>query len=216
MISSSIQRNIPGLKIFPIRKDGDLNKTMYVVQIPSSTEAPHICKDKKFYKRYNFSPVAMEEYEVRQLYGRKVKSMLALSSYSITQLPISGEFTKFDCIGSIQNIGKTIEDNYKLNVYLNNFPDKTGVHWDAKHHNRNLSYTHMDEKKFKISASSICPIYPGEKLDTIRFNFKIRTDLLLDAIEKSTVDFILMYPNEEDKCTPKLKDFITTSETSFQ
>lgn len=86
VISSTIQRNIPELKIFPIRENGDINKTIYIVQIPESTEAPHICKDKKFYKRYNFESVAMEEYEVRQLYGRRIKSKLGLNGYNISYI----------------------------------------------------------------------------------------------------------------------------------
>ena len=60
VINSNIQRHIPDLKIYPIRKSGDIKKSIYIVKIPTSAEAPHLSKDKKFYKRFNFESVAME------------------------------------------------------------------------------------------------------------------------------------------------------------
>ncbi|MFN8349444.1 MAG: ATP-binding protein [Spirosomataceae bacterium] len=70
VINSTIQRHIPDVKIYPIREAGRIEKTIYIVKIPKSLEAPHISKDQRFYKRFNFMSVPMEEYEIRQLYGR--------------------------------------------------------------------------------------------------------------------------------------------------
>lgn len=58
-------------------------QTIYIVKIPYSYNTPHISKDKKYYKRYNFESVPMEEYEVRQLYERKSKSNLVISECRI-------------------------------------------------------------------------------------------------------------------------------------
>jgi predicted HTH transcriptional regulator len=85
-INSSIQRRIPDLKIFVIRNSGNIHETIYIVKIPKSFEAPHLCKDKRFYKRFNFESVAMEEYEVRQLYGQKLRSKLAIAGHGIYKL----------------------------------------------------------------------------------------------------------------------------------
>ncbi len=213
VISSSIQRNIQHLKIFPIRKNGNIAQSLYVVQIPCSFDAPHMYKDKKFYRRYNFSSVAMEEYEVRQLYDRKTKSVLAIDSYSINHLVSSLEFVEFDCIASIQNIGETIEDNYKLNVYLKNFPDNTGVYWKADPSYRNLSCTHLESERFKVSASSLYPIYPDETLDVIRFTIKIKSELFQDAVEKAIIEFALLYPNGREQHEAFLRDFVKTPES---
>jgi hypothetical protein len=214
IINSSIQRSIPDLKIYPIRKDGDIKNTLYVVQIPSSTEAPHMVnkdKDNRFYRRYNFQSVMMEEYEVRSLYSRKVKSILALSSYGITKLPNSGEFVEFNCVASIQNIGQAIEDNYKLNVYLKNFPKTSGVYWNDDSRNRNHNFSFMESNRFKVSAFSLYPIYPDESLDVIGFNIKINEDFLPEAIETAIVEFVLLYPNGKDKIEVNFKDFFKTA-----
>ena len=213
VITSSIQRRIPGLRIFPIRKDRDLTKTIYVVQIPYSIDAPHMyTKDKRFYKRSNFISCIMEEYEVRQCYGRKEHSILEISNYSISQGIAVGEAIEFNCTAGIQNIGKVIEKDYKLNVYLKNFPGKTSVYWTENHKNRGLSYTSLDDR-FKISSSSLCPIYPDEGVDMIEFKFTIKKDDLIFAKQNSILEIMLMYRNDHqldrDRLVIKMDEFIT-------
>lgn len=71
VINSRIQRKIEGIRINPI----DLNEThkgnvAYAVYVPPSNRAPHQAYDKKFYKRYNFESVPMEEYEIRDVSRR--------------------------------------------------------------------------------------------------------------------------------------------------
>jgi predicted HTH transcriptional regulator len=85
IINSNIHRNIPDLRIIPIRIDGKIDQSLYIMKIPYSLEAPHQSKDKKFYKRYNFESVPMEEYEIRQLYGRKVKSILKIDQWDFNK-----------------------------------------------------------------------------------------------------------------------------------
>lgn len=209
VISSSIQRNIPDLKIFPIRKDGNIKQSIYVVQIPPSIQAPHICnKDNRFYRRYNFQSVVMEEYEIRALYDRKAKSILNINGYAITQLNNPGDFESFLCECSIRNTGKTIEENYKINAYLLNFPPNSGISWEAQSFNRNHSHMKMEEARFKVSASSICPVYPDEAIDVARFNFQIKRMFLQNAIQNSSIKFVLLYPNGKDELTVFMKDYI--------
>lgn len=50
--------------------DTNPGKVLYVVYVPQSNRAPHIASDKKFYKRFNFQSVPMEEYEVRDSANR--------------------------------------------------------------------------------------------------------------------------------------------------
>lgn len=80
VFSSGIQRKIEGLRIYPIRFDNDISKTVYVLKIPVSANAPHQVESKRFYKRYNFQSVAMEEYEVRNIYLRRQQTSLEIKS----------------------------------------------------------------------------------------------------------------------------------------
>lgn len=80
VIDSNIQQKIHGIKIYPIRINSDIKETVYVVKIPSSSSAPHISADKKYYRRYNFKSVPMEEYEVRLLYNRTSRAEVDIHS----------------------------------------------------------------------------------------------------------------------------------------
>ncbi len=199
VISSTIQRNIPDLKIFPIRKDGKIENTIYVVQIPESFEAPHIAKDKKFYKRYNFESVAMEEYEIRNLYGKKIKSKLILSGYSISYLETDGDDVKFSCQSGVINNGEIAESDYKVNVYFENFDSSnTKIHWRADGVGRNYDYTMLSNNRVKISNIGISTIFPDETVNVIRFNFDIKKSKIEEVINKLKIEFRLYFSNGED------------------
>jgi hypothetical protein len=74
VINSRIQPRIQGLLIHPIslRQVQQPGKVVYVVQIPQSFTA-HQASDYRYYKRFNFESVAMEDYEVRQAMNRQIK-----------------------------------------------------------------------------------------------------------------------------------------------
>jgi hypothetical protein len=67
VINSNIQPKIQDVVITPVSADTDT--VVYVVEIPQSTTA-HQANDKRYYKRYNFESVAMEDYEVRDIMSR--------------------------------------------------------------------------------------------------------------------------------------------------
>lgn len=70
IINSNISPKISGIEIFPITIGNDSdNKVVYIVEIPQSNTA-HQAKDKRYYKRYNFESVAMEDYEVKDIINR--------------------------------------------------------------------------------------------------------------------------------------------------
>ena len=68
VINSRIQRRIEGVRIHQVPLASQRpGKVAYVVEVPQSNRAPHQSWDKKFYRRYNFESVPMEEYEVRDV-----------------------------------------------------------------------------------------------------------------------------------------------------
>ena len=56
------------MKITPVYTKKD-NEVIYVVNIPKSDTA-HQAKDKRYYKRYNFESVMMEDYEIKDIINR--------------------------------------------------------------------------------------------------------------------------------------------------
>jgi hypothetical protein len=70
VINSNIQRRIDGVRITPIELSTHPGRHIYVIWIPQSKRAPHMANDNRFYKRFNFQSVPMEEYEVRDVSRR--------------------------------------------------------------------------------------------------------------------------------------------------
>lgn len=66
-IISNIRPKIPDVKIHPVPVKSGF---VYVVEIPQSSLG-HQAKDKRYYKRYNFESVAMEDYELKDILSRR-------------------------------------------------------------------------------------------------------------------------------------------------
>jgi hypothetical protein len=67
---SNIQPRIPNVEIVSISLSSDSNHVAFVVSVSASTTA-HQCTDKRYYRRYNFEAVAMEDYEIRDVMNRR-------------------------------------------------------------------------------------------------------------------------------------------------
>lgn len=79
VIQSRIEPRINGIRINPI----ELTKTrparfVYAVHIPPSPNAPHQASDKKYYKRFNFNSVPMEDREIRDIINRQQRPALRI------------------------------------------------------------------------------------------------------------------------------------------
>ena len=68
-IIQSIRPRIEGIIIHPVPIPGQPEHVVYVVEIPQSTTA-HQASDHRYYKRFNFQSVPMEDYEIRDIMGR--------------------------------------------------------------------------------------------------------------------------------------------------
>lgn len=179
-----------------------------MVKVPKSLEAPHVAKDKRFYKRFNFESVAMEEYEIRLLYGRKVLSKLVIGGWSINILKSSEYEEKISFLfeATVINIGDTTEKDYKLNIYFNNFNKSFEASWDSN--KSNYDYTWMDDKRVKISAVGKSPIFPNEKINGIRFKFHVPTNEIESALKEVKIEVALFYSNGEDKMEDDLSGLV--------
>ncbi len=74
VINTNISPKIDKLKITPIQVGAvEDNQAIYVVEIPKSNTA-HQAKDKRYYKRFNFESVPMDDYEVKDIINRLSKT----------------------------------------------------------------------------------------------------------------------------------------------
>ena len=217
VISSTIFRTIKDLIIFPVRFNSKLEQTIYVVQIPSSLDAPHLTKEKRFYRRHNFESVLMEEYEIRQLYGRKLKSKLAIANYKYTTSKDDENDNIITCSFkvSVVNIGEVLEKRFKVNVYFDNMIDGMYLSWPQLGISRDYFYTEMSDGTGKVT--SICKdIYPNEQVTAISFNFNIPKDNFKETSNNLKIRIALLYPNGNDSIELNFSDLefnITETET---
>lgn len=80
VINSRIHRRIDGIRINQIElEQSSPGKVAYAVYVPQSSRAPHQAVDWRFYKRFNFESVPMEEYEVRDVSMRSEAPDLRIS-----------------------------------------------------------------------------------------------------------------------------------------
>jgi hypothetical protein len=123
VINSRIQRRIDGLVIDVIRFNNLIDKSIYVVKIPRSFNAPHMSSNKKYYKRHNFESIEMEEYEVRDLYYRHSFTKLKICDPIINVVQRSTVGLKYRELGmmvriDIENISNLIEKDFKLEIRI--------------------------------------------------------------------------------------------------
>lgn len=75
-IVNSINPRIEGVLIHPIQiATPALNKIVYVVEIPKSNTI-HQAKDHRYYKRFNFESIPMEDWEVKDVLNRRKEADL--------------------------------------------------------------------------------------------------------------------------------------------
>jgi len=214
VIQTRIQPKIENLRVLPIRFDSDIKKSIYVVDIPASSLAPHMTSDKKFYRRYNFESVQMEEFEIRNLYNRKEKTKLIINDIIISkdnEIENEGEYDEtilFYLGFQIENISNTIEKYYKLLIELN-FTEYT-IHWEGLKDSK-LNHIVLHGKKRIISLTNPSPIFPGEVLSVGEFELGLRSSEIEELFKIGKLKLKLIYSNGTDEMEIKLKKLIKTN-----
>ncbi|MFT4678383.1 MAG: hypothetical protein ACI9RU_003123 [Litorivivens sp.] len=181
VINSKIKRRIPEINIDVIRIGNKIAQSLYVVRIPRSSEAPHMASDGRYYKRFNFESVFMNEYEVRDLFRRVEETQLKLLpvefSCEVLEKSKQGiELLKLSIVLDVKNTSRAIESVYKTIVRL-----PIGLY------NLNIEYTELNQffrkyqkdiALFNIPAST--PLFPQEVNTLVAFDLKVSKDVLTE------------------------------------
>ncbi|WP_162932181.1 AlbA family DNA-binding domain-containing protein [Solimonas sp. K1W22B-7] len=156
-INSNIQRRIDGIRIHQVDLSGGHGRVAYVVEIPQSDRAPHQASDTKFYKRFNFQSIPMEEYEIRDVSRRSEAPDLFMDIGVIPTLSVDQEqVTEFRLSATVGNkavvvanhaiIALFVDDELKLREapgYLSVGMSEYITFGDTKRAARRYSYNHM-------------------------------------------------------------------------
>lgn len=170
VIQDNIQRRIEGLIIEPVRIDGKMAQSVYVIRVPRSKDAPHMVGG-KFYKRQNFQAVQMEEYEIRDSYNRTEKNKLICLSPIITRMFGHGKLTFFD--GSIRfdvhNESTAIEKVYKIEIQIPQLLMAPSMHLNKLSDN----LMRIENRYVVYSIPGNSPIFQDEILTIALMEFRV-------------------------------------------
>ena len=125
VINSRIQRRIDGVRVNQVALlTTSRGKVAYVVVIPASIRAPHQAADKRFYKRFNFESVPMEEYEIRDTANRSAVPDLDIEFSFIAGGPkamLVGEgayYSEIELIAVISNAAQAVAEYAVIHLFL--------------------------------------------------------------------------------------------------
>lgn len=173
VISGGVQRPIKDLRIYPVRFNDEIIKSIYVVTIPQSYDAPHMTRDKKFYRRYNFQSVCMEEYEVRNLYNRTKNASLSYNDIEIRFIPC-GIFNKniveMEFSVKVVNNSAGIATLYKTLLFIKN--RNQGI--EVRCNKQQVVCSNL-QSGYLLSSVLNPPIFPNEIYCSL--NFILSVDL---------------------------------------
>ena len=182
VINDGIQRRILGIQISPIRVNGDIKQTVYVVKIPRSVDAPHMCvKRHIYYRRYNFESVPMEDYEVKDLYNRSVTPNLEITGCSFYKAEETEDRITYELMANVANVGHQACESFKLNYYINNYRycDIGNEVFGEK-----LIYTAINEHRVKFSRPSKETLYPEEVINMGCLQFFVKKRKCIEVHER--------------------------------
>lgn len=197
IINTNIQRRIKGVKIFPIRFDDKIDQTIYIVKIPASSWTPHMCKNNRYYRRFNFESVPMEEYEVRNLFNRREKSEIQIENIQIQRDGFSSRggtimSRNYEITCNIRNYSNSVEKNYKILL---------GIPSEIKRRNRHLNqfYDHSEDDMGFYSIPGNAPIFQNETITMFTVSIKIERDEIIQVEDEFYVK--LFYSNGSEEVT---------------
>lgn len=196
IINGNIQRKIEGIRVFPIRFDNEIEKTIYVVKIPASSLAPHMSsKEKRYYRRYNFEVLQMEEYEVRNLINRRQKTELTFQELKVIRAGQSSRsgsiyerYYNLEC--SIKNVSNSVEEFYKLQLAIPN-------NIISKHDEIKKYFNRTEDGLYYYSIPGTTPIFQNEIITMFKVRFEINSELM--GIAENEFHLSLFYSNGSQK-----------------
>lgn len=213
-IIQSIQPRVENVKIFPVRVAG-IEKSVYFVQIPRSDNAPHMAKDKRYYKRFNFQSVPMEDYEVKDTYNRLSTPQLVIDKCVFYLEEEKRDKVTYHLAATILNPGKRSCESYKLNFYINNVQYCDISYRTLEEKN---AYTFMDHNRIKLSSCSQAPIYPTEQLEMGHFYITVKKQHHELFYRNLVIEMMLFYTGGSENLAfiPLTKEFVVEREKITQ
>ncbi|MFB6258954.1 MAG: helix-turn-helix domain-containing protein [Flavobacteriales bacterium] len=201
VISGTIHRPIEGFEVIPIRIEGDLQSTVYIVRIPDSYHAPHMANDGHYYLRSNARNRMMEEYQVRQAYFKQRAAQLEFKFYPYLGYNNSApKLEEFDLyfIVEVLNSGPIREDKYKFEFFFPSLVYSKLETWGKTELNQRYK-CFLDQGGRVCSRQNDESLFPNEKDKDVIPGFKFDKGANLRQIREQTVVARLYYSGGKEE-----------------
>lgn len=117
VVISNVQPRVDGLHINPVRlTDANAGRIAYVVTVPQSYTA-HQAADYRYYKRFNFQSVPMEDYEIRDAMNRGKTPIIDLRFEPRLQRS-DRDLHEYQLLVFLNNKGAVAARNIKLVMWI--------------------------------------------------------------------------------------------------
>lgn len=190
IISSNISPKIKDIEITYLPVDDE--NGVIVVKIPKSYTAHQSLVSHYYHIRRNATIEIMEDYEIRDVMNRQQNPRLCIDGCLLHKVENDNDtaHATYNFMAKIQNIGNSVCQVYKLNVYLNKDFTHCNIIFPPK---EEISYTALDLDRLKISCNSKEPIFGGETLELAHFSIEIDKDYEEKFNEELIIDMILFF-----------------------
>ncbi len=172
-IQACIKPKVRNLKLISITTpDGGV---VYKIEIPEHNSAPHMWTDLRYYRWYKRKPIALEEHEIRLLYGASATPDVEyIGLYNTNGLPVLTDgFMKtisFYPKLLVQNRGGGIEKDYKIEIHIpSELHDTNFIALQSK-----LTRHEGIHSVFSLSGNS--PIFQDEIINPLEVKILVNSD----------------------------------------
>ena len=170
VINSTIRPRIDSLRINPVElREQSPGKYCYVVCIPESYTA-HQASDKKYYRRYNYESVPMEDYEVRQTMSRSSRPAYKLALHPIQQHGVGPGMISCRFGVTLENVSEIV--GHDVSAVLFAPPQLMQAPSDAAAVFDGAKYARVPGTPFSPSHEQLPAIDPASPLTPYTIEFK--------------------------------------------
>jgi hypothetical protein len=157
-VINNIRPRLNGVIIHPVSLATGPNDVAYVVEIPQSNTA-HQANDKRYYRRFNFECVPMEDFEIRDIMNRATIPDVEVE-FKYMKLGGSAENRLYRIHPVLANLGTQVVNNFKLEFIV---PRPVALEGQQLAHPlENVQITLDSNNDYVISYQSKRVLFPHE------------------------------------------------------
>ncbi|MHB9131030.1 MAG: AlbA family DNA-binding domain-containing protein [Armatimonadota bacterium] len=166
-LSARVAPRIDNLTIKEILNPRKSHHSYFVIGIPRSNRAPHMCVPfHRYYKRYNFECVPMEHYEVEDVRRRQSEPALTITMelQTLEEQPGDGRVLAYNLQAGVRNEGSVTAKDVLVRLYIPRWIVGQ-ITWSPNGMHTPTTYNSVDVHRFDYyvrDGAGPIPIFPRD------------------------------------------------------